>query len=153
MCTPAVKFMWSFYCSHKHMVSTTQEWTAPTAPHSTQHTVQAAYTRTNTGTICTSDLLEMYSFKFDQISNHSITFLPWIFVAIPRDHSGLPYFSHQLLSDHVFSSQRCVCLCVKARVYYSDSVTTETPRAFTLLRLDVRYATQFAARSILYVDY
>ena len=34
----------------------------------------------------------------------------------------------------------------------SDSVTTETPRAFTVLRRDVGDATQFAARSILCVD-
>ena len=39
------------------------------------------------------------------------------------------------------------------KIYCSDSVTMETPRAFAVLRRDVGYAMQFAARSILYVDY
>ena len=49
---------------------------------------------------------------------------------------------------------------LRVRVYSSDSVfrnlttvTTETPRAFAVLRRDVGYAKQSVARSILYVDY
>ena len=37
---------------------------------------------------------------------------------------------------------------LEAKVNYSDSVTTETPPAFEVLRQDVGYATQFTARSV-----
>ena len=43
-------------------------------------------------------------------------------------------------------------ILLRIRNPYPVSVTTETPRAFEVLRRDV-YAMQFAARSILYVDY
>ena len=37
---------------------------------------------------------------------------------------------------------------LEAKVNYSDSVTTETPPAFEVLRQDVGYATQFTAQSV-----
>ena len=44
-------------------------------------------------------------------------------------------------------------LSVNGRMQWARGVTTETPRAFEVLRRDVGYAMQFDARSILYVDY